>query len=340
MANINLNDEKKKILKYVIESYIEEGIPIGSQLLVDKYKLNISSSKVRYILNEFEEAGLLEKTHTSSGRIPSNLGYNYYVKNLVNKDSNILYEKLKDIFARRRVSIDQTVKEAAKTICETVGITLVTSESNEDATLKSIQLVPLNTAEATVILVTSYGEVTSKTITIDLNLVTMSDLKIAIRIFKERLIDVPILKLKSTAEALTPILADTIKNYESILQSFVTNVFDFQIKNENVIYGKDNIILADDISRQDLSKILHLIETKSIWQTIESEIDEDENIKIAICDDHSTFISKKLETQSKIKEIALVGTSRMDYEKGFSALKALEEFIENKPCKSKDEGDK
>ena len=322
-----LAKEKECILKFIIESYIDDGEPIGSNYLVDKYKMDCSPAKARYIMSDLEEQGYLLKTHTSSGRIPSPKGYQYYAKYLIPHDENSLRAKMKDIFARRRVSIDTTIQEAAKNISEAMNITLITSESNEDAVLKSIQLVPLNNSEGTIILVNSYGEVSSKTITLDHDKTSMNDLRIAIRIFKERLIDIPIIKLKETAEGLAPILSEAVKNYETLLESFVTNIFDFNIRNENTVYGKDKIILANDISRQDLTKILNLIENQSIWQTIEADIDEDQNIKIAIRKDHSTFITKKLNYDNRIKEIALVGSNRMDYEKGLSALQMLEDLI-------------
>ncbi|MBU4689917.1 heat-inducible transcriptional repressor HrcA [Mycoplasma zalophidermidis] len=327
MNNLELTNDKQKILKCVVDLYIETGQPVGSSTLVTRFNLSFSSAKVRYLMNNLEKMGYLEKTHTSSGRIPSIEGYKFYAKHLITQDSKSLREKIKDIFAKRRTSVDETVKEACKVISDTVGITLVTSETNESSTLKSIQLVPLTENQATIVLVTSFGEVTHRTITLDLNSTDMNDLRIAIRIFKERLIDVPILKLRETADSLAPILAGQIKNYESILESLVNNVFDFELQNKNVVYGKDKIILADEISRQDLTKILYLIENQSIWKTLEREIDDDAKLKIAVRDDHCSIITKKLETDGKIKEISLVGSNRMDYHRSLTAIKLLEDLI-------------
>ncbi|AIA29406.1 HrcA family transcriptional regulator [Mycoplasmopsis californica] len=330
MNSIDLNQEYKIILKSIIQLYIETGVPIGSNALIDRFKINFSSAKVRYIMQNLEQEGFLEKTHTSSGRIPSAQGYLYYAKYLVPHDSQTLREKIKDIFAHRRHNIDETVKEACQVISDTVGITLVTSETNESSTLKSIQLVPLSDAEATVVLVTSFGEVSHRVVSLDLRRTNMNDLRIAIRIFKERLIDVPILKLKETADSLAPILAMQIKNYESILESMVNNVFDFELKNKNIVYGKDKIILANDISRPDLSNILYLIENQSIWKTIENDMDDDSNLKISIRDDHSSIITKKISGDAKIKEISLVGANRMDYRRSLAAIRLLEDLIIDK----------
>ncbi|WP_029608929.1 heat-inducible transcriptional repressor HrcA [Mycoplasma simbae] len=328
-----LNETQKQILKWTIDLYIETGIPVGSSALLSRFNIPFSSAKVRYIMQELEQQGYLEKTHTSSGRIPSAQGYRYYAANLVAHDSKTLREKMKDIFARRRSNIDETVKEACQVISDTVGITLVAGETNESATLKSIQLVPLSESDATIVLVTSYGEVSHRTVSLDLGSSSMSDLRIAIRIFKERLIDVPILKLRETADSLAPILAAQIKNYESILESMVNNVFDFELQNKNIVYGKDKIILADDISRPDLSNILYLIENQSIWQTIENDLDDDAKLKISIRDDHSSIITKKINSAGRISEISLVGSNRMDYHRSIAAIKLLEDLIVDKENK-------
>lgn len=325
---LDVTEDQKLILKYTIELYIETGLPISSQSIIDRYDVGFSSAKVRYLMNDLEEKGFLEKTHISSGRVPSIKGYDFYARYLTKDDIEQLKSKMKDIFAKRRVSIDKTITEVADLLADAVGVTLITTETNENATLKHLQLVPISENEGTIILVNSYGETTSKIIKIDLEKVSMNDLRIAIRIFKERLIDTPLIKLVESANALKPILASSIKNYEALLEEFATQIFEFQFVNKNTIYGKDNIILANEISRPDLLKILDTIENRSIWETIESDMDDNENLKIAICDDHSTFITKKIEN-AKFKEISLVGSNRMNYAKGITALELFDELIQN-----------
>ena len=327
--NFELSEEKNEYLKKIIELYIEEGVPIGSEYLIKHYNLNASSAKVRYIMNDLEKLEMLEKVHTSSGRIPSILGFKYYSENLISHDASELREKLKDLFSQRRISVDTTIQEAAKNISEITGLTLITSLDNSDVTLKSIQLVPINEREATIILVTSYGEVQSKLITIKDKKNSIDDLRIAIRIFRARLLETPLVLLSQKVNQLIPILSRVIKNCETLIESFVNDIFEFKVSEENEIYGKNNIILANEISRKDLPKILDLIEHQSIWKTIEANVDEEQNIKIAIRPDNSAFISKKLKN-NKIKEISVVGSSRMNYEKGLLAIQMLEDLMNNK----------
>ncbi|CAC13315.1 HEAT-INDUCIBLE TRANSCRIPTION REPRESSOR [Mycoplasmopsis pulmonis] len=332
---IKLETKKTILFKNIVELYLRTGKPIGSKFLVEQdYGLGKSSATIRNMMHEFEEIGLLEKSHISSGRIPSTLGLKYYVKYLANSEDSDLKKQLKKLFFQRKLTIDETIELAAKSISEIVGLTMVTSTENSFETLKSIQLVLLDKNESIIIIVLSSGKVISKKLAMKDSIV-LDDLRIAVRIFKERLIDTKVSELHEKTLALKPILKISIQNYEDILQEFIINIFDFEVSQTNNVYGKKNIILARDIKREDLTKIIKLIESTSIWQTIEDNLEEEENIKIEIRPDNSSFLSKKISIDNKIREISVVGSKKMDYAKAKSALMLIEDLVEENKKKEK-----
>ena len=83
MADIELSERKKQILKAIVEAHIAEGEPVGSKYIVENRQLTCSSATIRNEMSELEEMGYLEKPHTSAGRVPSELGYRFYVDSLV-----------------------------------------------------------------------------------------------------------------------------------------------------------------------------------------------------------------------------------------------------------------
>ena len=93
-----LSDRQKLILKAIVEEYISTNEPIGSKSLTGKPYLKFSSATIRYDMQYLEETGYLEKTHTSSGRVPSNKGYRFYVDKLLN-DKNLNINKKKLFFS-------------------------------------------------------------------------------------------------------------------------------------------------------------------------------------------------------------------------------------------------
>ena len=78
-----LDTRAQAILRAVIEEYVSTATPVGSQALVEKYSLPVSSATVRNILAELETAGFLTHPHTSAGRVPTDVGYRYYVESIV-----------------------------------------------------------------------------------------------------------------------------------------------------------------------------------------------------------------------------------------------------------------
>jgi len=91
-----LDDRKKRILQAIIEDYVRFAEPIASKIIVERYELDLSSATIRNEMAALEELGLIEKTHTSSGRVPSDLGYRYYVDSIMN-DTTVNEELLADI---------------------------------------------------------------------------------------------------------------------------------------------------------------------------------------------------------------------------------------------------
>lgn len=321
-----MTERQKEYLLKIVETYIETGEPVGSKNLIEKYRIDISSATVRNEMSTLEDLGYLDKSHTSSGRIPSRKGYEYYAKEAEAKDEDLL-STLKDVFAKRRVSIDLTLDEAARTITDIAGLTLVTSSSDADELMKSIQLTPINASMATVVIVTSAGRVDSKLIDLGVG-VSLEDVRIAVRLFKERLVDTPLRELAPKVETLVPILKKSLKNYETVVQAFVAKVFDFHNKIQNKVYGNTNIVKSD-IAREDLANLLDLMQTKSIFSTIEGKLDEDETIKIDIRKDNTSIISTRIEVDNKPTEISVVGTNRMDYAEAKAAIKLIKEFLTN-----------
>ena len=305
--NYVLNDKQANIFKLIVETYIQTGEPIGSQKLVEKCDLSCSSATIRNIMAYLEKLEFLEKQHISGGRIPSTKGLEFYAKYLVYNPKKYFNEKLDDLLAKRRLNIDTTLDEAASVISKMANFTVIATTNNASETLKSIQLTPLNENSSIVVLV-----------------------KVAIRLFKERLIDIPLIKLSEKANALMPIFQAQVKNYEIIMQKFIKTIFVFEEETHNKTYNKGAIILSENISREDIAKVFELIEKHSVWEAIENNLDEDNNIKLDLSRPNLSIISKKINfnNSKNIKEISVVGPSNINFEESFETINILEKLID------------
>ena len=113
-----LSERRKELLKLIVEEYIKTANPVGSSLLCDK--LNCSSATIRNEMASLEDMGYLEKTHTSSGRVPSEMGYRYYVDNLMEPKKMTGEEvlKLQTIFDNKGLVLSDVITRSMEIISE------------------------------------------------------------------------------------------------------------------------------------------------------------------------------------------------------------------------------
>lgn len=126
-----LDKRKKEILQAVVDEYINTAEPVSSATLVEKYGLNYSSATVRNELAELENNGYLDKPHTSSGRVPSEKGYRFYVDELVNEE-DISLEEIKYIQTKLSTKVNESedlTKIATSTLSEITHYTTVAIRS-------------------------------------------------------------------------------------------------------------------------------------------------------------------------------------------------------------------
>jgi heat-inducible transcriptional repressor len=89
-----MEDRTKLILRTIISEHIKSGAPVGSEILVEKYKLNISPATVRNEMSDLEENGYIRQPHTSAGRVPTAKAYHYFIENLKTKKLTVKEEAL------------------------------------------------------------------------------------------------------------------------------------------------------------------------------------------------------------------------------------------------------
>ncbi len=121
-----MDTRKELLLRLIVESYIKTAEPVGSNFLVLKSGLDISAPTVRNEMRELEETGYLTHPHTSAGRIPTELGYQYYVENLMEADK---------IKKNTRTKIEDLVKDEKDSIKKVKGFAKLISEETGEAVI-------------------------------------------------------------------------------------------------------------------------------------------------------------------------------------------------------------
>jgi heat-inducible transcriptional repressor len=177
------------ILRAVIEEYVTTASPVGSGALVQRYGLDVSSATVRNILAELEAAGLLTHPHTSAGRVPTDLGYRYYVESIVDSVPLPAVEQLmiRHQFGQVEFASEHWFRLAATTLATmTRAAGIATPAKPRTAHVRRIDLVAISERMASLILVLREGAIKQVLLSLDES-VDQTTLSIAAAILNEAL---------------------------------------------------------------------------------------------------------------------------------------------------------
>lgn len=162
---MELSERKKKLLAAIVERYIATGEPVGSKVLADLPGLSVSSATIRNEMAELVNMGLLEQPHTSAGRVPSSAGYRYYVDHLMGRYELSPHEKQLIALKLQNASgdVQKVLESAGNILAEMTRCAAVsTTPSDEAAVVRRVELVPIGSRTAMIVMLTSSGILKSR----------------------------------------------------------------------------------------------------------------------------------------------------------------------------------
>lgn len=327
-----LTKRQENILKLIVEHYVKLAKPISSNSICKKLKC--SSATVRNEMASLEEAGLLEKTHTSSGRIPSENGYRYYVDNLMELKKMNAEDmlKLQIIFHNNQLPLSDCITKSLQVISDmTSYATIVLGSSSHDNMLKQIEVVPIDDVSMIVIIVTDKGHVEHKEIRLEG--VSLDDIKKTVGLINNLIIGTPIDEVSTKLEyEIKPIIGRYVTEHERLYNAFYNVFNDFSTNDINVV-GRTKFLEQPEFT--SVAKIKNIFEKLDDEETLrEIEKDDDNNIKIYIgkennIDEDVTVIKTKFKNGNEEGTLAIVGPKRMDYERVVSMLEFIKDQVED-----------
>lgn len=263
-----LSDRQKLILKAIIEDYVSSNEPVGSKALTDKPYLDFSSATIRYDMQNLEENGYLEKTHTSSGRIPSESGYRYYVDHLIIRDESVLeyFKYLDQILDNKDLSKEDALKKVADFLSELTGYySIILGSSADFAKVMKMEIVPLSNKEAVMLIVTNTGQVQSQKITIP-DGYNQDDLLKIIEMFDNAMYDHSVYEIREilSKEASKPRIRQMVDFKDDIL-NFMIKGFSRFLNTETYESGLSRLFNQPEFQDyQIMQKILKAIDEKAM----------------------------------------------------------------------------
>lgn len=336
-----LTKRQELILKAIVEEFINTAEPIGSKTLVELYGLNYSSATIRNEMNFLENAGYLEKTHTSSGRVPSTNGYRYYVEHLLNAnlDDKEKYQ-LQSVF-NEDIPFEDIIQKSCDILSNMTNLTsfVLGPDSNKQC-LSHIRLFPLDEKSAVAVIITDNGHTENKTFHFDED-VSLEDIQNCTAILNDRLVGTPIGQVVGKLKEIKPVLVSSVKRSEALFNAFVQAFVKFSSDNNVYCSGTSNMLYQPEFSDiEKLKTMMKMFEDSTVFRQIGSQNDsvrtitQDEKNEMVWLDDLA-IISSKFTVGKQEGKLMIVGPSRMNYNKIVSILDFVSAAIESRYKKKK-----
>ncbi len=335
--NMDAQTRKDQVLKAIVEEFIKTAEPVGSVTIMNNYGFDCSSATIRNTMVQLEKEGLIEKTHVSSGRVPSAKGYQYYLDHLT--DDELIHSidmefqrDFKDALSSKTKSVEEVISASCEMLSElTNTATMVLGPKADEETLVSIQLIQLDASSCLGIFITSSGYVEKKTFVINGDVVTFDAASSAVKILNERLKGTRISEREEKAKVLAPIMVESFgSSGEFIMRALFEALVSFASKRYKV-YGKTKLLSLPEFS-DDSQAFIQAIDALENPDRLEKGLTRQDDLG----DFHVGFTSGKngdlavisKEISSSHDRIAVVGPKRMDYQQIISALEYVAYMID------------
>lgn len=333
---MELDERKEKILKAIIQTYLETGEPVGSRTISKYSDLKLSSATIRNEMSDLEELGYIVQPHTSAGRIPSDKGYRFYVDQIIKeKDSQV--NQIQELMIQRVDRVELLLTQLAKLLASNTNYaTLISGPHIHQTKLKFIQLSKVEAHKLLIVVV------------VEGNIIKNSFVNLEEELSDEELLNLNIL-LNNCLNGLTiqeinlgviSKLKEQAGTHRTVVDLVLNEVSEaIEAQEEDLqIYtsGATNIFKYPELSDgQKASELLSTLEQKELLKGLFDGVSEPSatstEIQVYIGDetpvqsmkDCSVVTANYVLGDGLRGTIGIVGPKRMDYEKVVMTLRTL-----------------
>lgn len=332
-----MNERHQALLKLIVESYIKTAKPVGSKSLSDELKC--SPATVRNEMADLEKLGFIEKNHISSGRVPSETGYKYYVSNLM-QPKELTGEdmlKLQTIFQNRDLELSDAVNQCVEIISEITNYTsLALGKHSIENALQQVSIIPLQDNRIVALVCTDKGIVENKQFVLP-KTISVEEIVKTSEIINKMLVGTPIDEVSERLEyEIKPIISKRMKQYEAVYNIFCDAFQNFAKNNSSFHFvGKTKLFDQPEYNNvEEIKRLASKFEDDSLIRKIESKKGENEvNIYIGDeteFDSNVTVIKSTYKINGEEATIAIVGPKRMEYDRVVGLLEYIRENLEER----------
>ena len=338
-AAIKLSPRQREILRDLIDVYIATGEPVGSRTLVERRGLEVSSSTVRSELAELESLGLLTHPHTSAGRVPTESGYRFYARALLEELEPRPAGLGIGVAPPARPEIESVLQATTEMLSETTRLlALVSAPALESASVRHVEVLLLQPNVTMVVVITSTGGVSKRILTteepIDLGVVAWVS-----EYLRERVVGMQLGTHQLRQQFDDPGLSPRERAFLALLRPAFTELE----RDEQQLFVGGAAGLLGDAREDELEacrRALALLERRAVLLQLVSRAFRSERPLVRVGGDledptlrEVSLVGARYGLRARpLGSVSLLGPVRMDYEKAIRSVRSaafeLSRFVE------------
>ena len=337
-----LSQRKQQIFRALVEEYIHTVTPVASETLVRKYDFNFSSATVRHELAGLEEAQLIYQPHTSAGRVPTDLGYRYFVEHLMEESALSLDEQrlIRHQFYQVQDQLDQWVRLTASVMARLLhSAAVMTSPRATEGRLKHFEVLSVSDLSAHLVLVMMDGTVKQQRLLLEFP-VQQEGLSTLAASLNE------LFQNKSAAEVNTTMLQHDFPPVEHLIASTIAHILEQHGDPLGDVFYREgvlNILQQPEYSRmgpeeernERVRKVMQVLEQNRFLPVLASQLRESDGVQVIIGGENEwdemrdvSLVVARYGREGKIGGLlGVIGPTRMQYGRAIAVVRYMTQVM-------------
>jgi heat-inducible transcriptional repressor len=328
-----LTERRQKLLRFIVDDYVGSAQPVGSSALVEKYRLPFSPATIRNEMARLEDEGYIAQPHTSAGRVPTDLGYRYYVQDLM-REKRLSPERQQTIrhqFHQAARELEEWARLAAAILATHLrNAAVVTAPHSPVPRLRWLELVGVHDYLALLVVVLQEARVLQQTLALERPM-SQDELTVIARRLNDLLAGKNAAELTALALELTPVEASVVEAAAKLLKG----VQDAGIEPSFLEGLRDLLAQPEFTEGERILGLLELLEERNLARAIPAA-GAGEDVTIVIGGEHPvdemrvcSVITAHYTGPSGLRgTLSVVGPTRMDYPRAVGTVRYMSSLME------------
>jgi heat-inducible transcriptional repressor len=334
---MSLDDRKARLLRVVVHEYIQTAEPVGSKALAERYDLGVSSATIRNELAVLEEQGFLSHPHTSAGRVPTDIGYRYYVDSLSGVGELALtQQEVVMRYLEGAASLEETLQRTSLLLASLTHYTaMVAPPSLDRSRVRHVELVRLDPRVVMLVLIADTGRVEQRLVETD-GVVGADDLEDLRRRINEKLVGARLNRAEALLSSMEESIPGDIRWLFRVMAATIAQMVGDRSIDRVWLGGQAHLSTPGAFTElETIHRVYQLLEQQvMVLRLLQVSFRQSDAISVVIGSENQipgmqacSLVTSTYPAGDTIGTIGVLGPTRMDYLRAMAAVQAVASYL-------------